>query len=247
MGDFNGKVVVVTGGNSGIGEAVARGFDKSGAKVVLFGRNADRLERVRSHLKEAISVQGDVKNIADLDRLYEVAVKAFGGVDVLVANAGIAGGKHVGDVDESFFDNMVDTNFKGIYFTVQKAVPHLNDNASVVLISSAAAHSVFPKQSVYASTKAAVSMLARSFSADLIGRGIRVNAVSPGFTDTPIFDDSKATNPDKLEAYTQRVPVKRFASPSEIADAVLYLSSPKAAYVVGVDLVIDGGVSRLSL
>lgn len=245
MGSFEGKIVVITGGNSGIGEAAAKKFDQEGAKVVIFGRDQKRLDAVRSKLRQAIAVKGDVQKISDLDRLYDETRKAFGKIDVLVANAGIASKKSVEEVDEKFFDEMVSINYKGIYFTVQRAVASLNPNASVILISSSACHKGWKHHSVYSSTKAAVSMLARNFSADLIDRGIRVNAISPGMTETPIFDSFKKSNPNVIADIIKMIPVKRFAAPSEIAEAISFLASPKAAYIVGVDLVVDGGTSSI--
>ncbi len=237
MTEFTNKVVVVTGGASGIGEAIAKQFNDEGAKVVIFGRHLDKLNQVKNLLKEAIAVQGDVRNIADLDRLFQETRTAFGKVDILVVNAGVASRANVADVDEAFFDEIVDTNFKGAYFTVQRAVNYLNDGASIILISTAGCHFGWPSHSVYCAAKAAVSMLARNFSADLIERNIRVNAISPGYVKTPIW--GKANTDD----YNSDVPINRFATTDEIADAAIFLSSTKAAYIIGIDLVIDGGLT----
>ncbi|EFB41300.1 hypothetical protein pah_c047o079 [Parachlamydia acanthamoebae str. Hall's coccus] len=245
MGEFTNKVVVITGGNSGIGEAIAKKFDQEGAKIVIFGRDQNRLETVCKELNQAVYVQGDVRLIPDLDKLFATAIQNFGKIDVLVANAGISTRKKIEEVDEELFDEMVSINYKGVYFTVQRSIPHLNTNSSVILISSAAAHKGWRFHSVYSSTKAAVSMLARNFAADLIDKGIRVNAVSPGFTDTPIFDETKAVNPKQLEEFTKGIPLKRFASSEEIAESVAFLASSKATYIVGVDLVVDGGASSI--
>lgn len=245
MSEFKDKVVVITGGNSGIGEAIAHKFDQEGAKVVIFGRDQNKLDRTCQELRQTLAVKGDVKNLFDLDELFKKTTQKFGKIDVLIANAGIASRKHVSEVDEEFFDDMVTTNYKGVYFTVQKSLSSLNPGASIILISSLACHVGAPNHSVYSSTKAAVSMMARNFSADLIDRGIRVNAISPGFIETPMFDPVKADNPNSLIEIAQKVPVKRFGDAEEIADAALFLSSNKAAYIVGVDLVVDGGVSAL--
>jgi NAD(P)-dependent dehydrogenase (short-subunit alcohol dehydrogenase family) len=245
MDERKDKVVVITGGNSGIGEAIAKKFDQEGAKVVIFGRDQKKLDQVNKHLKKGLTIQGDVRNLPDLERLFQMTQNSFGPIDVLVANAGIAERRKVDDVDEKFFDEMVGINYKGLYFTVQRSIPSLNKGASVILISSAAAHKGWHNHSVYSSTKAAVSMLARNFAADLVDRGIRVNAVSPGFTDTPLFDTWKETQPSIINDLEKKVPVKRFASPAEIAEAVYFLSSPQAAYIVGVDLVVDGGASSI--
>lgn len=245
MSEFTDKVVVITGGNSGIGEAVAQKFSQEGAKVVIFGRDKARLDAVCKGLKQAVYVQGDVKELSDLDRLYETTHQTFGNVDVLVANAGIGGARHVEEVDEAFFDEMVNINYKGAFFTVQKAVRYLNSGASVILMSSIATQRAFPKQSVYSSTKAAVTMLARNFAHDLIGKGIRVNALSPGRTDTPIFDPTRAHNANWREDLSKDIPVGRFAEASEIADATLFLASPRSSYIVGADLIVDGGLSAI--
>lgn len=140
---------------------------------------------------------------------------------------------------------MVSINYKGLFFTVQRALPFLNDNASVVLISSAAAHMGWPGHSVYSSTKAAVSYLARSFSAELADKGIRVNAISPGFVDTPMFDEIKSTSPETMRTLNKTIPIHRFATTDEVADAVLFLASPRSAYILGADLVMDGGLSSI--
>jgi NAD(P)-dependent dehydrogenase (short-subunit alcohol dehydrogenase family) len=243
--NFKDKVVVITGGNSGIGKAIAEKFDQQGAKIVIFGRQKGTLEKSLKEFKQAIAIQGDIRKLSDIERLFEETKKNFGKVDVLIANAGIAARRDVQEVDEAFFDEIVDINYKGLYFTVQRSIPYLNPGASVVLISSIAAHVGIASHSVYSSTKAAVSRLARNFSADLIGKGIRVNALSPGFTDTPIFDPLKKSNPQEIKKYTQTIPMKRFAEASEVADAAVFLSSPQASYIVGVDLIIDGGVTAI--
>lgn len=245
MSEFKDKVVVITGGNSGIGEAVVRKFDGLGAKIVIFGRNQEKLDKVCKQLKQAIAIQGDVKKLSDLEHLFKTTQEKFGNIDVLVANAGIAGARSLQDVNEQFFDEMIAINYKGVFFTVHYAVPHLNKGASVILISSIAQEITFPNQSVYSSTKAAVSMLARNFAADLIKNEVRVNAISPGFIDTPIFDSMKNNQPERMEEYAQKVPLKRFGNPAEIADAVHFLSSSHASYIVGIDLVVDGGVSTI--
>jgi len=239
MSFFNNKVAVITGGNSGIGQSIAEEFNEQGAKISIFGRNKDKLEQVQNTLTNAIGIVGDVCKISDLDSLFNITHDKFGKIDVLIANAGIASRRPVTEVDESYFDEMVNINFKGVYFTVQRAIPFLNNNASIVLISSMACHGGWPSHSVYSSTKAAVSMLARNFSADLIQRGIRVNAISPGFTATGMFEESF------INEYKNRIPTGEFAKPKEIAKAAIYLSSPDAASIVGIDLLIDGGFTSI--
>ena len=239
MKNFKDKVVVVTGGNSGIGEAIADAFHQQGAKLAIFGRDKQKLDAVVKKLNERIiAVQGDICKLSDIDKLYHQVNEAYGKIDVLVANAGIAGNQTVDQVDEQHFDSIMNTNLKGAYFTVQKAVSHLNNNACAILISSMACHGGWKGLSVYSAAKAAVSMLAQSFSADLIDRGIRVNAISPGFTDTPIFTDRTV-----LTTANKIIPVKRFATPQEIADAALFLA--KSSYIVGQDLLVDGGTTMM--
>jgi len=239
MSSFTGKVVVITGGNTGIGQSIAEKFNREGAKCALFARDEQKLDQAHKTLARSIAIAGDVRKISDLDRLFHATHKALGKIDVLVANAGIASRRHISEVDEQYFDEMVDINFKGVYFTVQRALPFLNDHASIVLISSMACHGGWPTHSVYSASKAAVSMLARTLSADLIDRGIRVNAISPGFTATNMYPKSF------MDEYKSRIPTGEFAKPSEIADAVAFLSSASAASTVGIDWVIDGGFTSL--
>ena len=246
---LQGKVAVVTGGNSGIGLAIAREFTEQGADVVVFGRNAQTLdEAVRSIGNGTLGVQGDVTRLDDIDRLYQETVARFGKIDILVANAGIARPAPLDLTDEALFDLTSDINFKGAFFTVQKAVPHLNDGASIILVTSAGNVKGLPNFSVYVATKAAVRSLARSFSAELLPRGIRVNALSPGPIETPIFGRMGLPEEamDGIAAQmTEMIPLKRFGQPEEMAKAALFLASSDSSYVVGAELVADGGLSQL--
>ena len=246
---LEGKTAVVTGGNSGIGLAIAKSFKEEGARVAIFGRNPDSLASAVQELGDgSISVQGDVSQSEDLDRLYSEVDAKFGKVDVLVANAGIGEFVPLDAADEAHFSRVVDVNFKGAFFTVQKAVPYLNDGASVVLTSSALNQMGWPGASVYSATKAAVRSLARTFSAELIGRGIRVNSLSPGPIETPIFDKLGLPQAD-LDGFkgqiTEQSPISRFGQPHEMAKAALFLASDDSSYVVGADLVADGGLSQI--
>ena len=244
-----GKVAVITGGNSGIGLAIAREFTQQGADVVIFGRNAQTLDEAIKRIGNGtLAVQGDVTQLADLDRLYQQTIDRFGKIDILVANAGIAKPAPLDLTDEALFDLTSDVNFKGAFFTVQKAAPHLNEGASVILTTSAGNVKGLPNFSVYVATKAAVRSLARSFSAELLPRGIRVNALSPGPIETPIFGRMGLPQ-EALDGIAEQIgemtPIKRFGQPEEMAKAALFLASSDSSYVVGSELVADGGMSQL--
>jgi len=246
---LHNKVAVITGGSSGIGLSIAKKFHKEGAKVIIFGRKQEGLDAAVAEIgADVLAVQGDVSKLADLERLYADTTAKHGKVDVLVANAGVAQFAPLEATDEAHFDQLSDINFKGAFFTVQKAQPHLNDGASIVLTSSAVNQLGMPNTSVYSATKAAVRSLARTLSAELVGRGIRVNVLSPGPIETPIF--GKLGLPQEaLDGFaadmTEQVPLKRFGQPEEMASAALFLASEDSSYVVGIDLVADGGISQL--
>ncbi len=249
MERFENKLAVVTGGNSGIGLAAARAFAREGAEVVVFGRNEETLDSAVASLNgHGHGVRGDVAKLEDLDRLFAEVGKRGQGIDALFVNAGIARAAPLEDVTEEFFDRQFDINVKGAFFTVQKALPLLNDNASIVLNASIADQTGVAGLSVYSATKAAVRNLARGLSAELVGRGIRVNVVSPGPIETPIFGKFDIPE-EELEKMAQgilsRVPMKRMGSADEIAEAVLFLSSSASSYMLGAELVVDGGMTQL--
>ena len=246
MNRFNNKVAVVTGGNSGIGLATAKRLQNEGATVVVTGRDATTLAAAQA--EGLIAVQADVGNIADIDRMYAEISNRVGRIDVLFANAGIYKAAALADTTEAFFDEMVNVNLKGLFFTVQRALPHLNDGASIVLNSSTVTSKGWPGIAVYSATKAAVRSLARSFSTELLSRGIRVNTISPGVTYTPIFGRlglSEAQLNDTAASLLKQVPLGRFASADDIAAGVAYLASTDASYVVGAELTVDGGLGQL--
>lgn len=249
MGKLDNKVAVITGGNSGIGLATAQAFRDEGARVVILGRNQDTLDEALAELGEGvIGVQGDVTNLDDLERLFETTRAEFGNIDILFANAGIAPLTPFLNTTEDSFDEVIGINVKGTYFTVQKAIPYMNDNSSIILTTSVVNELGRPNFSVYAASKAAVRSFARSLSRDLLERGIRVNAVSPGPTETPIF--GRMGLPAEQEAQmgtvmAQYVPVQRLAQPEEIANTVVFLASPESAYLVGVEIPVDGGMTQL--
>jgi NAD(P)-dependent dehydrogenase (short-subunit alcohol dehydrogenase family) len=249
MGKLTNKVAVVTGGNSGIGLSSAKAFIDEGAKVVIFGRDQATLDRAVETLGSgAVGVKGDVTSDADLERLFDTAKKRFGKVDVVFANAGVAEFLPVEAANDEHFDKLFGINVRGVLKTVQHAVPALNDGASIVLTTSSANEIGMAGSSVYAATKAAVRSFARTMSAELVHRNIRVNAVSPGPVATPIFGRMGMTQ-EQIAAtegqLTQMVPLKRVSAPSEIAQAVVFLASADSSYVVGTELVVDGGLSQI--
>ena len=243
------KVAVITGGNSGIGRAVAESFAAQGAKVAIFGRNQETLNETAAALGDGhLAVQGDVTDLSDLDRLYTEVKQTFGRVDVLVANAGVAPAAPLEQVDEAFFDKVYNINVKGLFFTVQKALPLFSEGASVVLVGSVVSDKGMPGLSVYASTKGAVRTLAKGLSAELVPRGVRVNVLSPGPIETPIYD-RMGLPAEALDEMSQQivsqVPMGRFGSADEMAKAALFLASSDSSYVVGADLFADGGFATL--
>jgi NAD(P)-dependent dehydrogenase (short-subunit alcohol dehydrogenase family) len=249
MGKLEGKVAVITGGNSGIGLATAKEFKNQGARVAISGRDLETLESARKEIgSDVLAVRADTARLGDIDNLFATVKNEFGNIDVLFINAGIGLFAPVENVTEEFFDRIMDINFKGAYFTIQKALPLLNDNASIVLNSSISAHIGMPNSSVYAASKAALMTLARTLSAELVGRGIRVNAVSPGPVTTPIFNRMDLS-PQELEQLAtdiqSQVPMKRFGLPEEIAKTVLFLASSDSSFLLGTEIVADGGMSQL--
>jgi NAD(P)-dependent dehydrogenase (short-subunit alcohol dehydrogenase family) len=241
-GKLEGKVALVTGGNSGIGLATAKEFAREGARVVITGRDAGTLEEAaRAIGGEVLALRSDASNLADIEALFAAVKERFGRVDVLFVNAGVAQFAPVEETDEELFDHVMDINFKGAYFTVKKALPLLNDGASVVLNTSVVAHIGLPNSSVYSASKAALLSLVRTLSADLNGRRIRVNAVSPGPVETPIFGRMGLPEEAK-QGFGEQVPLKRLGRPEEIAKAVLFLASSDSSFLVGTEIVADGGL-----
>jgi NAD(P)-dependent dehydrogenase (short-subunit alcohol dehydrogenase family) len=246
---FEGKTVVITGGNSGIGLATAKLFHDEGAKVAISGRDQKTLdEAVKTIGNGTLAVRADVSKLADIDKFYAQVKEKFRKIDVLFANAGIAKFAPATDSSEQLFDETFDINVKGLYFTVQKALPLLNDNAGVVLNSSVVSTKGYVGSSIYAATKGAVRSLARTFAAELVERGIRVNVVSPGPIETPILSKggmTQAAVDDFAENVKGRVPMKRLGKPEEVGHAVLFLASSEASYITGVDLNVDGGIGQI--
>lgn len=246
---LKGKVAVITGGNSGIGLAIAKVFSEQGASIVISGRDKKTLEKARVEIgSETLALQSDISNLPEIDLFYQETSKTFGKIDVLVVNAGIAPVTPIEKVDEAFFDQISDINFKGAFFTVQKALPYLNDGASIILVSSIANQKGFAGMSVYSATKAAVRSLARAFSAELLPRGIRVNTLSPGAIETPIFG-RMGLSKEEMEGFasniTTQIPMKRIGNSQEMANCALFLASSDSSYVAGSELIADGGLSQL--
>jgi len=249
MPKLTGKVAVVTGGNSGIGLATAKRFREEGARVVISGRDQKTLdEAVKTIGGDVVAVRGDVSKLSDLDKLYKTVADKFGKIDVLFANAGIAKFAPVADSGESLFDEQFDVNVKGVYFTIQKALPLLNDGASIIINSSVVNETGIANGSVYAATKAAVRSFARTLTAELVERGIRVNVVSPGPIVTPIFGRTGLSK-DQFDEFAKgvvaKVPMKRFGQPEEVASTVLFLATPESSYITGVDINVDGGMGQV--
>ncbi|PYS96412.1 MAG: short-chain dehydrogenase [Acidobacteria bacterium] len=246
---FKNKVAVVTGGNSGIGLATAKAFAREGAKVAIAGRSDATLKAAQKEIgADVLAIKADFSRVAEIGGAMDRIKERFGRIDALFVNAGIGKFAPLEQVTEAFFDETIATNLKGAFFTVQKAIPLLTRGAAIVLNASISAHMGMPGSSVYGASKAAVVSLAKTLSADLLARGIRVNVVSPGPITTPILDRMGLPEQEvrKLrERMAEQVPLKRFGEPDEIASAVLYLSSPESAYVVGTELVVDGGMIQL--
>lgn len=248
-GKLNNKVAVITGGSAGIGLATAKLFAAEGAKVVITGRNKTNLDKAATEIgKGTLAIQADSAQLADLDRLYKTVNEQVGKIDVLVANAAVYILSPLADFTEDMFDRQSNVNFKGTFFTVQKALNYLNPGAAVILVSSIVNDKGIPAHSSYAATKAAIRSLGRSFAAELIGSNIRVNVITPGPIDTDVFDQVTASK-EEADAFKANMaaftPVKRLGKPEEIAAGALYLASDAAAYMVGAELVIDGGVKAL--
>jgi NAD(P)-dependent dehydrogenase (short-subunit alcohol dehydrogenase family) len=249
MGKLEGKIALVTGGNSGIGLATARQFVREEAYVFITGRRDAELAAAVKQIGENVTgVQGDVSNVADLDRLFAQIKREKGKLDIVFANAGVARYAALGAISEEFFDSIFDTNVKGVLFTVQKALPLLPDGASIILNASIVGSKGLATNSVYSATKAAVRSFARTWTTDLKERGIRVNAVSPGSIDTPGARDllaSSEVGEKRKEMIAESVPLGRFGTPDETAKAVVFLASDDSSYVTGTELFVDGGFAQV--
>ncbi len=249
MKRLEGKVAVITGGNSGIGLATAKVFRDEGARVAIAGRSSKTLEQAAKALgPETVAVQADVSKIADIDRLFADVAKKLGKIDVLFVNAGIGKFVPVTEATEQHFDEIFDTNVKGAYFTIQRAIPHLNDGASIILNASVADSIGMPGASVYSASKAALRSFARTVAAELVDRRIRVNVVSPGPIETPIIERMglpKAAQEEILSGLIAKVPMKRVGQADEVARTVLFFATPDSSFITGTELNVDGGMGQL--
>lgn len=249
MSKLNGKVAVITGGSSGIGLATARRFVEEGAHVFIMGRRASELEKAKARIGGNVSaVRGDAASLVDLDRLYETVKKEKGRVDVVVASAGFVEHATIDAATPEHFDKTFDLNARGVFFTVQKALPLMKNGGSIVLISSGLHLKGLPAHGTYSATKAAVRSFARTWAMELKGRGIRVNTLSPGAVDTPIIDGQFKTREEAdgaRAAFAQMTPLGRIGRPEEMASAALFLASDDSSYSTGIDLVADGGLTQV--
>ena len=246
---LEGKIAIITGGNSGIGLATAKRFVSEGAYVFITGRRQKEIDAAVSEIgKNVMGIQGDVSNLADLDKLYNTVKDQKGHLDILFANAGIAQFAPLGEISEEHFDNIFHINVKGLLFTIQKALPLFQDGGSIILNASVASSKGVEETSVYSASKAAVRSFARTWTADLRHRKIRVNAISPGPIDTPIFS-SLTKNEEQMDQFknyiVNTVPMGRMGSPDEIAKVVSFLASNESSYITGIELFVDGGLAQI--
>ena len=249
MGKLDGKIALITGGNSGIGLATAKRFVNEGAYVFITGRReAELAAAIKQIGKNVTGVQGDVSSLGDLDRLFAQIKREKGKLDIVFANAGVATYAPFGKITEEHFDSIFGINVKGLLFTVQKALPLLRDGASIILNASIVASKGLPANSVYSAAKAAIRSFARTWTTDLKDRRIRVNAVSPGPIDTPGLNNlvaSTGAGEQRLKAISSNVPLGRLGTPDEIAKAVVFLASDDSSYVTGTELFVDGGFAQV--
>ena len=246
---FKGKIAVVTGGNSGIGLGVAKSYAQEGAQVAITGRNEKTLEAAAKEIGEGtLAIKSDTGRVTDIEAAMKKINERFGRIDALFVNAGVAKLVPLEEITEELFDEMVNINMKGVFFTVQKAIPLMSKGSAIVLNASINAHLGMPGTTAYGATKAAVLNMAKTLSADLLEKGIRVNAISPGPITSALLGREGITH-EKLQEIKDwiqsQVPMKRFGTPEDIAAAVLYLTSPESGFVLGAELIIDGGMATL--
>jgi NAD(P)-dependent dehydrogenase (short-subunit alcohol dehydrogenase family) len=246
---LNNKVAVITGGSSGIGLATAKRFVEEGAYVYITGRRQSELDKAKAAIgRNVTTVKGDVANLADLDRLYQIIAAEKGVVDIVFANAGFVEHRRVDQITPEHYDKTFNINVRGVIFTVQKALPLMRNGGSIILNASIAADKGLPAHGTYSATKAAVRSLAKTWTVELKDRSIRVNTLSPGATDTPIIDGqftSKEQADGAKEAFSSKTPLGRLGRPEELAAAALFLASDSSSYITGIDLPVDGGFAQV--
>lgn len=249
MGKLDGKVALITGGNSGIGLATARLFKENGARVVITASSTASFEKAKKELNHSFDlIQTDVSQLKDLDRLYDHINNSYGGLDVLFANAGIARFKPTTEIDAEFFDAQFNTNVRGLYFTVAKALPLLRKGSSVILNASVSARKSNPGASVYSATKAAVCSFSRTWTLEISPEKTRFNVLSPGPIETPIFNKTSLPTAELqgwMESMKKVSPLHRLGRPEEMAAVALFLASSDSSYICGADILADGGISQV--
>jgi len=250
MGKHEGKVAVVTGGTSGIGLATAQRLQSEGAHVFITGRRKAELGAALEKIGGKVTgVQGDVSRLEDLDRLYAIVKKEKGGIDILFANAGVGEFSALGTITEEHFDKTFDTNVKGLLFTVQKALPLFRDGGSIILNASITGSTGPAALSVYGASKAAVRSFARTWTADLKGKNIRVNVISPGVVPTPGYQTALGMSEQQVAQFVEQavpgIPLGRVGTTDEVAKVVSFLASDESSYVAGIELFVDGGVAQV--
>lgn len=249
MGKLQNKIVLITGGTSGIGLASAQLFEKEGARVIITGRNKETLDNALGKLSEtALGIQSDTSNMEDITILFSTIKDKYGKLDIVFLNAGIAHFVPLDMVDEKHFDMHFNINVKGLFFSTQKSVELMRDGGSILFTTSAANQKGFAGSSIYSASKAAVRSFARTLSAELLPKGIRVNAIAPGAIETPIFTKMNLKEEEIStfkENIIQGIPMKRMGTSDETAKAVLFLVTQDSSYIIGIDLTVDGGMTQL--